>query len=332
MYRRPVFCNNRGFRAPNGFKKINDLSYWTFKEAVVRNYVLSPDERETFFKRQGYLVIPNAVPSDQVDQIVEGIDRQGEKLKRPGFPNVNAAGILGMESAFLDLIDCPKVFPKIWGILGWNIWVHHSHLNINPPQAPQDKYNYGWHRDGGGIRLDCPVVPTPMLSIKVAFYLTDIEPGGGATYMIEGSHENEAAAMPENTLIPANARPLHNISRGTAVIFDSRIVHSRHSPNTSQRTRKAIFLTYGFRWLKGMDKSSVDHLKGKVSPIRHQLLGLTEESFSKGIAGGRSDAYLPREEDVPLKGYIREFLGPDADKYVARSVKTDLPPEGTPSY
>ena len=286
-------------------------------------HVLTPAERAEFFERKGYLVVEDALTPDVVAKVREAVDRLAGD-PQPGQISVNIADILGRDPAFLDLIDCPRVFPKIWGILGWNIWVQHSHLVVNPPIAtatgmldPREPFQYGWHRDGGAINRDV-TLPLPLL-VKVGFYLSDVEIDGGPTLMLEDADPN--ARIPASTDRPANARAL-TVKAGTAVLFGNRSIHSLRSPNTSGRKRRAVFVQYGYRWIQALDRSTVEHLADRVGPIRSQLLGLTTTFTTAAYKGseGRSGRFVPGPEDVPLVGAIRELLGDAADIHVARSL------------
>src|SRR5688572_3994493 len=127
----------------------------------MKDFVLTRSEREDLFQRKGYLVVPDALSPAAVERTRAAVDRLASENPRPDQITINIADILGKDDAFLDLIDCPKVFPKIWGILGWNIWVQHSHLVVNLPvktangmRDPNEPFKYGWHRDGGAINRD----------------------------------------------------------------------------------------------------------------------------------------------------------------------------------
>lgn len=291
----------------------------------MKEHCLTPDERREFFETKGYLVVPGALDAATVASLTAAIDRHADRFRDPQFPNLNVADILGLDEAFLDLMDCPRVFSKIWGILGWNIWVNHSHFNVNPPSAPApagQPFYYGWHRDGGSIRADVPGDPAPLLSVKVAFYLTDVPADGGPTWIIEDSHL--ASSSPDKYSVPPGAKPVP-VTKGTAIIFSNRVVHSFQSPNTAGIIRKAAFITYAYRWLQPVDRSTHEHLRGKTDPVRQQLLGLTTTYPTKDLASkGRSGRYYPMEEDVPLRGRLRELLGPDAPSFVARDVHAPL--------
>lgn len=283
----------------------------------MKEFVLTRDERDEFFARKGYLVVPDALSPAQVARMREAVDRLTEDGPKPGQLTINVADILGKDDAFLDLIDCPRVFPKLWGILGWNIWVQHSHIVVTPPIAENadEPFQYGWHRDGGAINRDVQL-GAPLL-VKVGFYLSDVTLDGGPTLMIDDPN----AEIPPTTARPANARPLV-AKAGTAVLFGNRTIHSLKSPNKSRETRRAVFIQYGYRWIQPLDRSSHDHLADRVNAVRRQLLGLTTTFTNETYKGseGRSGRFVPSGDDVPLFFFIKELLGADADEYVARSL------------
>lgn len=291
----------------------------------LKEHCLTAAEKRAFFETHGYLTVPGALNAAQVARVAAAVDRHAESRRDPAFPNVNVADILGLDEAFLELMDCPAVFAKIWGILGWNIWVNHSHFNVNPPVAPEalpKPFYYGWHRDGGSIRADVPGDPSPLLAVKVAFYLTDVARDGGPTWVLEDAHLG--SAQPDKYALPANARPVV-VEKGSAIIFSNRVIHSFQSPNTSGVTRKAAFITYAYRWLQSIDRSTNEAWRGKTDPVRQQLLGLTTTFPTENLASkGRSGRYYPMDEDVPLRAFIREKLGPDAGTLVARDVFAPL--------
>ena len=63
------------------------------------------------------------------------------------------------------------------------------------------------------------------------------------------------------------------VKRGTAVLFDRRMWHSR-GWNFSDATRKVLFMGYSYRWLRGLDYNLMPpETLEKCDPIRRQLLG-----------------------------------------------------------
>jgi ectoine hydroxylase len=223
------------------------------------------------------------------------------------------------------------VFPKICELLGWNIYVNHTHFNVNPPDKADGPFVYGWHRDGGAIHPDLGAhdEKAPLIAIKVGFYLTDVDqPGRGQTYVVPGGHRAAPGDEQTTTLlrrdgpwaraaVPDNAVRL-DVKAGTAVVFHNRLIHSVRSPNTSALERRVLFVQWAFRWLHPVDPMDVGHLEPSVKdPIRRQLLGFGgDEVFVDGYAQGRSRRYYPSEDSVPVRRYCIETLG--------------LPPTGAP--
>ena len=106
-----------------------------FMNANCLQFCLTADERRQF-QEQGYLVVPDAVDAGDA----RPADRRRGPSRRPGTACrasaadklLSFANILPEDEAFVDLIDWPRIFPKVWGILGWNIYVYHTHLDVSP--------------------------------------------------------------------------------------------------------------------------------------------------------------------------------------------------------
>ncbi len=277
---------------------------------------LLTQEEHTYFEEQGYLYVPNALSSARVERLRQAVDTLYNKNLSIGRAKQGSpwgySDFLKEDDAFLNLIDVPTTLPKVWGILGWNIYLYHAHMHVKPPASPDAGEGDGWlewHQDSGRLNIELETHPRPRISLKVAYFLTDVsEPGRGNFYIRPGSHlsdmpvpESEISRDPrEQTAadIPEDAMPVC-VEPGTAVLFDRRLWHSR-SPNHSQLTRKALFYGYGYRWMRPKDEMSVESLYERCGPIRRQLLGAATRN------NGR---YVPSEDDVPLRGWLIENLG-----------------------
>ena len=280
------------------------------------NHLLTEEERN-HFQEQGYLYVPNALTSDMVNRLLNAVDKIHSNALSTGRAKPNNhwgfSNFLGEDDAFLELVDMPTTLPKVWGILGWNIYLYHAHMHVKPPAPAEAQDGDGWlewHQDSGRVNIEMETHPRPRLSLKVAYFLTDVsEPGRGNFYIRPGSQlsdmplpETEISRDPreKNTSsgIPDDAIPVC-VEPGTAVLFDRRLWHSR-SPNTSQMTRKALFYGYGYRWIRPKDDMVVEHLYERCDPIRRQLLG---------DAVRNNGRYVPTDEDVPLRGWLIEQFG-----------------------
>ena len=267
---------------------------------------LTDDERKTF-EETGLLVVENALSPEQVasltkkaDAIYAGRVDDGHSATQAVFyPN-----FIPDDPQFADLVDYPKILPKVWGLLGWNIYLYHAHMIVTPPSGkPKDDKTFGWHQDSGRVNQEMESTPRPRLSLKVAYFLSDTSlPGRGNFWVVPGSHLHDKIAMPpDGNGQPEGARPVL-AKPGTAVFFDRRIWHAG-SPNWSDVTRKVLFYGYGYRWIRTKDDMTVQSLWETSDPIRRQLLG----------AGTNANGYYsPTDEDVPLRVWLREHSPADA--------------------
>jgi len=269
-------------------------------------YRLTAAERKQF-EEQGYFAVEDALSPGQVAALTELADGIWEKKVAAGqdphkglfYPN-----FIPDSPLFQDLVDYEKTLPKVWGILGWNVYLYHAHLIITPPsgQEKSDK-TFGWHQDSGRVNKEIESHPRPRLSLKVAFFLSDTSvPDRGNFWVVPGSHLKDAMPMPEGGngqpegAVPVLAKP------GTAVFFDRRTWHAG-TPNWSDVTRKVLFYGYGYRWIRTKDDMTVQDLWESADPIRRQMLGW-------GV--NCNGFYTPTDEDVPLRVWLREHSPEEA--------------------
>lgn len=285
-------------------------------------YSLTEDER-TAFEKDGFFVVQDAMPLEMVERMKQAVDRVDllfrsrieagdEKLEdvivRPSRMSAHdrfeLLNVFRHDEAFLELVDLPKILPKVWGILGWNIKLYVTQMVTTPRVPAEDtrKTIDGWHRDSGRLNVELET-PQPRVSLKVGFFVTDaVTDEAGNFYVIRGSHLKDNVVIPGDGSLPEDAMPVR-IKARSAVIFDRRIWHSS-SRNFSDLTRKVMFYGYSYRWLQPRDDMTVEHVMDKSDPIRRQLLGASPN----GGFGYTS----PRDEDVPLKIWLHENLGEEA--------------------
>lgn len=263
-------------------------------------YALTEEERQTF-NETGYLILENVLSPEQVAALTKEVDHIFDTKVKAGHDTTKALfhpNFIPDHQLFLDLLDYEKVLPKVWGILGWNIYLYHAHMIVTPPSgAEQNDKTFGWHQDSGRMNIEMESEPRPRMSLKVAYFLSDIsEPGRGNFWIVPNSHLNNTMVRPESGIgqlegaIPVCVKP------GTAVFFDRRLWHAA-SPNWSDITRKVLFYGYGYRWIRTKDDMTVQDLYPKCDPIQRQLLG-------DGI--NCNGYYTPTDEEVPLKVWLKE--------------------------
>ena len=265
---------------------------------------LTNEERQQF-QRDGYFVIENALDEEMLETAVAAVDRIDARIRQEESmgptQRVNAHDCIGKDASLLDLIDYPTTFPKVWGLMGWNIYLFHTQMIATPPtgKPPPAGQKLGWHQDQNRSNgdLDMEGLPVnPMLSLKVAFFLTDTTDVGVANFYIapEQQANKQLTYSDDDPEIPINGMPIR-VSAGSAVLFDRRLWHAS-SPNYLNRPRKVLFYGYAYRWIRPKCIMEVDHLFEHTDPIRQQLLG---------AATKQAGYYLPSEEDVPLRTWLK---------------------------
>jgi ectoine hydroxylase len=270
------------------------------------DHTLTDAERLTF-ETDGYLMLEDVLPDDLINQLEVAADRVGDEERKARemtpYERLSVMDFIGRDDVFMDLVDYPKVFPKVFGILGWNINIYHSHLVVTPPEEPGNVPDEvrGWHQDSGRVNAEMEFSPRPRLSLKVVYFLTDCSIDGRANfYVVPGTHlEDNFLGNNQRKIDPAGATPVL-APRGSAVIFDRQLWHTA-TPNASEMTRKGLFYGYSYRWLRPRDNMTVAHYMDRSDPIRQQLLGAAPTG-GKGFSS-------PLDEDVPLRTWMEENLG-----------------------
>jgi ectoine hydroxylase len=246
-------------------------------------------------ERRGFAVIPGALTAGQNARLLAAVDRVYRDRARPCEP-LHELGFIGLDESFVGLVAHPPIVPEVRRALGWNIYLYHCHLDVHPPVSAPEPEPWRWHQDGGRQNVELES-PRPRLSVKVAYFLTDVtDREHGCLWVIPGSHVHDVLLRPTHGSVrPPGAEPVL-IEAGTAVLIDRRLWHAR-GDNRSGRTRKALFYAYTYRWIRERDQLGLTdaQLEG-LDPVTRQLLG----------AGTSAIGYwIPTEEDVPLRAAMR---------------------------
>ena len=235
------------------------------------------------FERDGYVVVPAVLDPDEVaayTAIVEALHEQHATVDAHGRRGaLHLLGAIHACPALAPLVAHPRVLGPVWSILGWNVHVYHSHVDVHPPAATGDPYRYRWHRDGGRQNVELEPGASPRLSVKAAYWLSDVtRPGRGNLKVVPGSHTTRRFDGPPRPDVPWPEPPgaIEVLARpGDVVLFDRRLWHAR-SDNRSAVVRKAVFFAFTSRWVRRRDRAPA--MDPGYTPLQRQLLGLLEGS------------------------------------------------------
>lgn len=111
-------------------------------------HCLTENERQ-HFDNQGYLIVENALNKQAQARLCEAVDKidREERRNKDLDPNMlqSLTDVVRRDPAFIDLLTWPTVFPKVWGVLGWNIYLYHAHSDVTPPVEQErrvSQHNY----------------------------------------------------------------------------------------------------------------------------------------------------------------------------------------------
>ena len=241
------------------------------------------DAERFMFDVAGYLIIPDALTPAEVDACLEASRRVHATYSQEEWRQVGAA--YEAEPALESLIDHPSTFPKVRALLGDFFILQSSWCTLSPPGFKGG----GFHQDGSSVyefrRL---AVPTPLLQLRVGFFLTDqSEPDMGNMVMIPGSHN---ASVPLTRAISADDLPIRQVicgKPGTALMFHQGVYHAG-TCNQRDYPRFIQHMVYAPPWLVPSDRKRNDPaFLERTTPLRRALLGewkRPEEPFGVGYA------------------------------------------------
>jgi len=167
-------------------------------------------------------------------------------------------GIVTMDDTFLPLVANPKVLPTLVALLSTNLHLMSSnliHLPSIPPGSPRTiriPSRHGWHRDMSAATTDLGHETVPRLSVKAAYFLSDITPDAGITTFLPGSHTPPPPNPHPTGVIDTPGAITPALGPTDVVVFENRTWHAG-GLNTSGHPRLAVMMQYGYRWLSPLD-------------------------------------------------------------------------------
>ncbi len=199
------------------------------------------------FDLQGFIVIENALTTEQIKALNKLLDQQITKVDEPGKLNFRFDGLLPIGDPFRTLIDNSWITPYLIALLGSEFRLDHDYVHI----IRQGKGPIGTHLHGGATPYD----PCQYYTYRngrmynglcaVAYNLTDVNLGEGGFGCIPGSHKS-------NLPFPDQWRDLEHPhtcvqtltgKAGTAILFTEALTHGT-LPWKGQQERRTLFYKY----------------------------------------------------------------------------------------
>ena len=157
---------------------------------------MTPAEQKAFYEDQGYLVFPELLSSEELAELrsalaevlkeSEGLTENTDKfsITRGDDGNHYVRRIfspIAHHKTFYDLVSNPKILDVVENLIGRDIQLHHTKLNLKPPTAGEARFE--WHQD-------YPFFPhTNYDLLAVMIYLDDSTEENGCLTIVPGSHK-----------------------------------------------------------------------------------------------------------------------------------------------
>ena len=210
---------------------------------------VSMTEHEAYlFDLQGYLVVENALPKEQLKQLNAVLDKQIAAEESFEGNTHRFTDLLDWGKPYREMIDQPGVLPYLEPILGPDFRLDHIYLDvIRSGLSP-----IGAHLHGGGAPFD----PTMYYHFRdgrmysglivVAYNLRDVGPEDGGFACVPGSHKANYAFPGEWKDMSEELHPsIHRVTgrAGTAILFTEALTHGP-LPWTGKKERRTLFYKY----------------------------------------------------------------------------------------
>ncbi|OLE51703.1 MAG: hypothetical protein AUI36_18570 [Cyanobacteria bacterium 13_1_40CM_2_61_4] len=227
---------------------------------------MSSLEQRSFFSENGFLVVPNAISSDQLADIhmeIKAYRFKGTTEDIWAAPSVP------------PLIENEKVLSALQSILGEEVRFFKGAYVETPPIGIQGKaqerkalhVDYGIGENIGDARNSCASW------INVGYYLTDLTLEHSPLWVVPGSNRNYHVVPTDDMEYMANEAKMVLAKAGDAVLFHCFTVHAA-SLNVSNDTRHAFFFSYRPAWAKpiALIPEWPEAFIDKAPPQRRRLL------------------------------------------------------------
>ena len=192
----------------------------------------------------GYAVIDGGYSSEELEQFAAAFERAKvglyerhggqHELERIDEQNTIRAP-MAIDPLFLGLACNDRVLTICRRLIGDYIVLNQQNGIVNPPAG--QRYNQGaFHRD---LPFQHFVSSRP-LALNALFCLDEFTPSNGATYVLPGSHKQEA--FPSDSVVSAT-RVQVSAPAGSYILLDGLTYHSG-AVNQTERGRRAVNHVY----------------------------------------------------------------------------------------
>lgn len=196
-------------------------------------------EQLEFFQENGYLVVPDALSSEEVRSINEAIDRdlientvmwidRGQTGRTQ-----NAHALLACPEMDITMRP-PTLLPLMNAIMGKDLCAEEHSVMLRAPN-PDGNIECRWHRDASGENSGEDNPPYYTRYLSVVFYLTDVDDTTHTFSVLPGTAQS-TERLPLEAYDLSTAQHLVG-SAGTAIFFNASTFHAGNVRRTTSERR-----------------------------------------------------------------------------------------------
>ncbi|MCH2213105.1 MAG: phytanoyl-CoA dioxygenase family protein [Fuerstiella sp.] len=224
---------------------------------------------------EGYLVIPDLIPPNQMSEIRDELDRLPTISVDYSENQRGCNDVQWTDSpACIDLIALPAMVKFLTTLLGDELICTSCGYSLSQPGHP----GIAIHTDAQpyGSKIFGTQASSPCL-VRVLYYLDDLTPERSPFKVIPRSHLSlHADANPYHRYLRHPEEVMVTCRAGSAVIINQTVFHGNY-PNVSESDRRMLAIAYRPEWsgpiveVPDRDPEQVDQLPERVRPLFKSL-------------------------------------------------------------
>lgn len=208
--------------------------------------VLSIAERIRHLEVEGYVVLPDLIPPDEVSRIRAELDRLATCPTSYSEHQRGCRDVQWTDSpACIDLIALPAMIEFLTTLFGDELICTSCHYALSQPGHP----GIAIHTDAQpyGSQIFGMQASSPRL-VRVLYYLDDLTPERAPLKVVPRSHFSlHADGNPYNRYLRHPEEVMITCRAGTAAIINQAVFHGNY-PNVSQEYRRLLAIAYRPAW------------------------------------------------------------------------------------
>lgn len=194
------------------------------------------------FNTTGYVVVPDALSPERVDELNRAVDRylqryppESDEWIKDGATSIQARDLLPKTEDFDFAIENPVILGFARRYFGDNVTFEHLSIVIRKPERNPTELK-GWHRDNTRDYDRRAQIG----AISAIYYLTDVSERDHCFSIVPETHNRLVDMRPEDVR-PGSERDILG-PRGTAILFHARCLHSgRVKPDSRERRTLHVY-------------------------------------------------------------------------------------------